>query len=104
VSAPAIVVITRSGFTARLVSSYRPSVPIFAVTTEESTYRQLAAVWGVRPVLAQVEEVTYQALTEVGRARIVESGAGDPGASFVVTSGFPFHRSGTTNTMRLERL
>jgi pyruvate kinase len=104
VSAPAIIVITRSGFSARLVSSYRPSVPVFAVTTEERTYRQLAAVWGVRPVRSEVKEISYEALTQVGRASILESGVGDPGASVVVTSGFPFQRSGTTNTMRLEVL
>jgi pyruvate kinase len=104
VSAPAIVVITRSGFSARLVSSYRPPVPIFAVTTEEATYRQLAAVWGVRPVLAEVQKVSYEALTDVGRRHILDSGLGDSGASVVVTSGYPFQRSGTTNTMRLERL
>ena len=104
VVAPAIMVITRSGFTARLVSSYRPPVPVFAVTTDPHTYRQLAAVWGVHPVLADVDYATYEALTSVGRDAIVASGAGDAGASVVVTAGFPFHTSGTTNTMRLERL
>ncbi len=104
IMAPAIMVITRSGFTARLVSSYRPPVPVFAVTTDPATYRQLAAVWGVRPVLADVDHVTYEALTATGREAVLRSGVGDPGASLVVTSGFPFHTAGTTNTMRLERL
>jgi len=104
IMAPAIMVITRSGFTARLVSSYRPPVPVFAVTTDLVTYRQLAAVWGVHPVLADVDYVTYEALTAVGREAVLRSDVGDPGASLVVTSGFPFHTAGTTNTMRLERL
>jgi len=104
VVAPAILVFTRSGFSARLVSSYRPPVPIFAVTTDPCTYRQLAAVWGVRPVLAEVAEVTYDGLMAVGRQQVLASGLAEPGASVVVTAGFPFHRSGTTNTMRLERL
>ena len=104
VVAPAIMVITRSGFSARLVSSYRPPVPVFAVTTDRSTYRQLAAVWGVHPVLGDPDYVTYEALTGAGREAILKSGTGDPGASVVVTAGFPFHTSGTTNTMRLERL
>lgn len=104
VSAPAIIVITRSGFTARLVSSYRPPVPVFAVTTRLETYRQLAAVWGVLPAHAEGIEVTYEALAQFGRARVLESGAGEAGASVVVTAGVPFHESGTTNTMRLERL
>ncbi|HUP51463.1 MAG TPA: pyruvate kinase [Longimicrobiales bacterium] len=102
--APAIVVITRSGFSARLVSSYRPSVPIFAVTTDPATYRQLPAVWGVRPELAQGVEVSYEGLATFGRSRVLARGLGEPGAAVVVTSGFPFHEAGTTNTMRLERL
>jgi len=104
IAAPAILVITRSGFSARLVSSYRPPVPIFAVTTEPLTYRQLASVWGVHPVLADMDYATYEGLTEAGRQAIIESGAGEAGASIVVTAGFPFQLAGTTNTMRLERL
>jgi pyruvate kinase len=105
VVAPAIMVITRSGFSARLVSSYRPPVPVLAVTTDPATYRQLAAVWGVRPVLADVgDDVTYEALTAVGREYLLSSGLGEHGSSVVVTAGFPFHLSGTTNTMRLEQL
>jgi pyruvate kinase len=104
VGAPAIVVITRSGFSARLVSSYRPAVPVFAVTTDPRTHRQLPAVWGVRPQLAQGLEDSYEALAAFGRARVLESGVGEPGASIVVTAGFPFHEAGTTNTMRIERL
>lgn len=104
IGAPAIVVITRSGFSARLVSSYRPAMPVFAVTTEMSTYRQLAAVWGVYPVLAKDAEVTYEALSGVGKRAVVESGVGERGASIAITAGFPFHESGSTNNMRLDRL
>jgi len=101
---PAIIVITRSGFSARLVSSYRPPVPVFAVTRDEMTYRQLAAVWGVHPELAQVGEVTYESLTMFGRERVIASGVGQRGAPIVVTAGYPFHVAGATNTMRIELL
>lgn len=104
VGAPAIVVITRSGFSARLMSSYRPSVPVFAVTTDLQTYCQLAAVWGVRPVLATDAEVSYSGQAEHGCEQVRRSGVGEPGATVVITAGFPFHQSGSTNTMRLERL
>ena len=104
VGAPAIVVITRSGFSARLMTSYRPAVPVFAVTTEPATYRQLAAVWGVRPVLADQVEVSYTSLAEYGCEQVRRSGVGEPGSTVVITAGFPFHESGSTNTMRLERL
>jgi pyruvate kinase len=104
IGAPAIVVITRSGFSARLVSSYRPAVPVFAVTTEVDTWRQLAAVWGVHPVLAEGADVTYESLSAFGRSAVVESGVGEKGASIAITAGFPFHESGSTNNMRLDHL
>ncbi len=100
----AIVVITRSGFSAKLVSSYRPAAPIFSVCTERRVYRQLCGVWGVRPVLAEEKEVTYQSLTELGKRVVAEAGVGRPGDPVVVTSGLPFHRPGSTNTMRVEQL
>ena len=104
IGAPAIVVITKSGFSARLVSSYRPSMPVFAVTTEQPTFRQLAAVWGVHPVLAEDVEVTYQDLSDFGRLAVLETGVGEKGASVAITAGFPFHQTGSTNNMRLDRL
>ncbi|UCC26478.1 MAG: pyruvate kinase [Gemmatimonadales bacterium] len=103
-SSPAIIVITRGGFSARLVSSYRPAVPVFAVCTDPMTYSQLSAVWGVRPLLAQEEEVSYESLTQFGKQAVVEMGIGRPGDTVVVTAGFPFHQSGTTNTVRVEQL
>ena len=104
VNAPAIIVLTKSGFSARLVTSYRPTVPVFAVTPDPLTYRQLAGVWGVRPVLAERLEMSYERQAEYGRQCVLDSGVGEPGASVGVTAGFPFHESGSTNTMRLERL
>jgi pyruvate kinase len=102
--APAILVMTRTGRTAELVSSYRPSLPIVAVCTEPLVHRQLQAVWGVRPVLAEVEEVSYASLTGVGKRSVVESGLGEPGDPVVVTWGYPFHTAGTTNSFRIEVL
>jgi pyruvate kinase len=58
----------------------------------------------VRPVLAERLEMSYERQAEYGRQCVLDSGVGEPGASVVVTAGFPFHESGSTNTMRLERL
>ena len=102
--APAVLVITWSGFLARLVSSHRPPAPIFAVTTEPETYRQLAAVWGVRPLLAREREVSYESLSAFGKRVILEARTGREGDSIVLTSGYPFHEPGTTNTLRVELL
>ncbi len=103
-STPALITITRSGFSARLVSSYRPSAPIFAVCTDPVTFSQLAAVWGVHPLLATEEEVSYEALTDFGKRAVIDAGLGRAGDVVVVTAGYPFHMTGTTNTMRVEEL
>jgi pyruvate kinase len=102
--AAAIIALTRTGFTAQLVASYKPPVPIFAVCTEPLVSRQLRAVWGVEPILADVEEATYDSLCLFGRQAVIAAGAGNEGDSVVVTAGYPFHTAGSTNTMRVERL
>lgn len=104
-NASAIIALTRSGFTAQLVSSYKPPVPIFAVCTEPLVSRQLQAVWGVIPILAsEEEEETYDHLCLLGKKAVMAAGVGEEGDSVVVTAGYPFHTAGSTNTMRVERL
>jgi len=104
-NASAIIALTRSGFTAQLVSSYKPPVPIFAVCSEPLVARQLQAVWGVIPILAsEEEEETYDRLCLLGRKAVMAAGVGEEGDSVVVTAGYPFHTAGSTNTMRVERL
>jgi len=102
--ASAIIALTRTGFTAQLVASYKPPVPVFAVCTEPLAFRQLRAVWGVIPILADVVEATYETLWLFGREAVLAAGAGRAGDSVVVTAGYPFHTAGSTNTMRVERL
>jgi pyruvate kinase len=100
-AAPLIVCFTSSGFTARTVASYRPSVPIFAVTPEPETFRQLALVWGVVPAL--VEHLpTYDSMLTVARHKLLELGLAEPGERVVVTAGVPFDQPGTTNLLKIE--
>ncbi|HEX7048610.1 MAG TPA: pyruvate kinase [Longimicrobiales bacterium] len=101
--APAVVTFTRSGFTTRLVSSYRPPVPILGVTNQLRIYRQLALAWGVHPVLCNAE-ITYDDMLACARAYLIDSGLGQPGQRVVVTAGYPFHVRGTTNMLRVEEL
>jgi pyruvate kinase len=103
--APAVVTLTTTGFTARLVSSYRPPVPIIAVCDRISTFRQLALVWGVQPALWAGEgEITYGGMLDVARHYLVDRGIAGPGGRVVVTAGYPFHVRGTTNMLRVEAL
>ncbi|MGH7559452.1 MAG: pyruvate kinase [Gemmatimonadales bacterium] len=98
---PLIVCLTSSGFTARAVASYRPVVPILAVTPELDTFRQLALVWGVVPILTE-HYPTYEAILPVTREIIRKMGLADPGDRLVVTAGVPFDVAGTTNLLKIE--
>jgi pyruvate kinase len=101
--APAIVTLTRSGSTTRLVSSYRPAVPILGVSDQARTWRQLALVWGVHPVHAQ-GEASYDRMLAAAREYLLKNRLGRTGQRIVVTAGVPFHVSGTTNMLRVEEL
>ncbi|MGD8866089.1 MAG: pyruvate kinase [Gemmatimonadales bacterium] len=103
VHAPAVLSFTRSGFTARLVSSRRPPVPIVAVTDSERVRRQLALVWGVLPVVSDGDP-SYDEMWRLGRAEIMKRGLAAPGDRIVVTAGMPFHVQGTTNMVRIETI
>jgi pyruvate kinase len=100
-NAPAIIVFTKSGFSARVVASHRPSVPILVLTDIPRTFRQLALVWGVIPELVPhcntYDEMVRLALEAVQRRELAR--AGD---RVVVTAGVPFDVPGTTNLLKVE--
>jgi pyruvate kinase len=102
-STPLIVCFTSSGFTARKVATYRPAAPIFAVTPEPETFRQLSLVWGVVPIFVD-HMPNYDSMLEVARQRILELKLADPGQPVVVTAGVPFDVPGTTNLLKVEHL
>jgi pyruvate kinase len=98
---PLIVTLTKGGFTARKVAALRPPVPILAVTTEVSTFRQLALVWGVVPVI--VDRVPgYDAMLAVVRDLILRRGLAKTGDCIVMTAGVPWEVSGSTNLIKVE--
>jgi pyruvate kinase len=100
---PLIVTLTQGGFTARKVAALRPPVPILAVTTVQTTYHQLALVWGVVPVV--VDSVPgYDAMLEVVRSLILKRGLAKQGDCIVVTAGLPWEVSGSTNLIKVERV
>ena len=94
---------TITGGTTRLVSSYRPPVPILGVCDDEHTWRQLALVWGVHPVLFK-DEPGYEAMLECARRYLLSNRMAKPGQRIIVTAGIPFHVAGTTNMLRVEEI
>jgi len=101
--APIIIVFTKSGFSARIVSAHRPQVPILALTDEPRTFSQLALVWGVIPQLVQHCE-TYEAMVARAREVVLTRGLAKEGDRVLVTAGVPFDVPGTTNVLRVERV
>src|SRR5690606_6189453 len=71
IQAPLLVTITQTGFTARVVSSFRPPVPTLAITDDARTYNQLALVWGVIPVLVE-PDLDFEETVSRARAEAIE--------------------------------
>ena len=101
--APAIVTFTTSGATTRIVSSYRPPVPIIGVCDDERAWRQLALVWGVIPILYR-DEPSYENMLDFARQYLIKEKIAVAGQRVVVTAGIPFHIAGSTNMLRVEEL
>jgi pyruvate kinase len=99
--APTLIVFTKSGFSARVVASHRPGVPILVLTDQERTYRQLALVWGVVPCLVRHCD-NYQDMVKLALDAVRGSGLARQGDRVVVTAGVPFDVPGTTNLMKVE--
>lgn len=101
--AKAIVTSTESGYTARMVSKYRPKAPIIAVTPNEQVIRRLALIWGVIPVLGQ-EAGNTDELIEQAIDSSVQAGYVNLGDLVVITAGVPVGRSGTTNLIKVHHV
>lgn len=100
-SAPLILCLTKSGFTARKIAAYRPSVPIVGLTTEPTTYHQLALTWGVHAALMRSRS-SYDEMWTAAREYVIAQGFATAGARVVVTAGVPFDVAGTTNLLKVE--
>ena len=96
-----IAVFTHSGFTARLVSRYRPLVPIIAFSPEMATRRRLALIWGVRPRnIVNVRNI--DGLAAVAEKRLLEEGHVRKGDVVGIVAGTPMGIRGTTNFMKFH--
>ncbi|TAL24098.1 MAG: pyruvate kinase [Nitrospirae bacterium] len=101
IKARAIVAFTQSGFTARLVSKFRPEAPIIAFTPQADVRRRLSLYWGVNPFLIRRLSSTDEMIGEVEKS-LLNSGIARKGDSIVITAGSPLWTKGTTNLMKLH--
>lgn len=99
--AAAIIAVTRSGHSARMVSKYRPECSIIASTTSRKTAYQLSLSWGVTPVLTETgtssDRIFALAVKSAMQAELISNGD-----LVILTGGTPAGVSGTTNTMKVH--
>ncbi len=99
--ASAIITATRTGFTAKMVSKYRPQAQIIAATHEPRIINRLGLVWGVQPMLIGATEGTDQLFEEAIKTAL-ENGYINNGDLIVLTAGIPAGRSNGTNMLKVE--
>lgn len=99
----AIAVFTTSGSSARMISRFRPGVPIYAFTPAIGVARRLSLSYGVHPVLAPAQGSTDKML-ELVEQTLLERGWVKPGDGVVVVAGQPIGQLGSTNFMKLHRV
>jgi pyruvate kinase len=101
--AQAIITVTRTGYTAKLIARYRPKAQIIAVSSDEAVIDSMSIVWGVEglvvPYGGRIVETVNRVVEEGRNAGILERGE-----LVVITGGFLDERAGTTNTINVRHV
>ncbi|MDR1567087.1 MAG: pyruvate kinase [Streptococcaceae bacterium] len=97
----AIVAVTESGYTARMISKYRPEANILALTFDERTQRSLTLNWGVNPIVTE-KPATTDGVFELATKKALELGLAEEGDLILITAGVPVGERGTTNVMKIQ--
>lgn len=99
--AAAIITVSKSGKTARMISKYRPSCPIICGTTDPMVRRQMNLSWGVTPIMVEEQKNTDELFDHVIKVAHDE-GLVSNGDLVVITAGIPLGISGTTNLLKVQ--
>jgi pyruvate kinase len=102
IHAAAIVAVTQSGATARVVAHHRPQTMIVAITTSPATLRRLSLVWGVHGVLADHTYPDSERTLRFVQDRLVQEGVLRSGDAYVLIAGQPMFSGGGTNFIKVE--
>ncbi|HIW71228.1 MAG TPA: pyruvate kinase, partial [Candidatus Levilactobacillus faecigallinarum] len=96
-----IVAATETGYTAKMISKYRPNADILAVTFDDRTRRGLMVNWGVYPIVTEKPANTDE-MFDLAAAKAVETGLAKEGDLILITAGVPVGERGTTNLMKIQ--
>lgn len=100
IRANAILTITESGFTARMIAKYKPWSHVVAVSRLEKTVRAMQLYWGVEPILGPYSTNTDE-MIELCLQCALHSKAISDGSSVVITAGVPIGTPGSTNLIKV---
>jgi pyruvate kinase len=99
--AAAIISITQSGYTAKMVSKYRPNAFIIGVSSDIKMVRKMKLIWGVYPIICNrtnnIEEMVLEAISRSSATKLINEGD-----LIVITAGVPIGATGTTNMVRVH--
>ena len=96
-----IVAATASGYTARMISKYRPHADIVALTFDERTQKGLMINWGVQPYVVEKPGNTDE-MFKLANDEVKKLGFANEGDKIIVIAGLPVGNKGTTNMMRIQ--
>ncbi|PWG00791.1 pyruvate kinase [Levilactobacillus bambusae] len=96
-----IVAATKSGYTARMISKYRPNADILAITFDDRVRRGLMVNWGVYPIVAD-QPANTDDMFDLAASKAVETGLAKEGDLILITAGVPVNETGTTNLMKVQ--
>ncbi len=96
IDAISIISFTQSGSTARIISKYRPRQAIVAVTPHDKTYRRMALIWGVTPIISE-KAINTTDMLDKAHAAVLKSGLFKADEAVVITAGIPVGEFGNTN-------
>jgi pyruvate kinase len=103
INAKFIIAFTHSGFTARLVSKFRPRTPIIAFTPREQVQRKMSLYRGVTPKLMRKLTHTDEMIKEVEKS-LLKTGLVKRGDRIVITASTPILGAGKTNLLKLHAI
>lgn len=104
VDAEAIVCITMSGASAKVVAKYRPHKPILALTHSDKIRNQINLVWGIQGLaIPELKSTIDESIEEIKNV-LLTSGFVKKGSKIVITAGLPFSLRGQTNSVRVEEI
>ena len=103
IKATAIVAFTRSGGTARIISKYKPNIPILGVTHTPSILKRLSLYWGVKGVLVELRENTDAMIDGVEKT-LLDKGLAKQGDTVIITLGVPWGVAGSTNMLMIHQI